>query len=106
MIQSTDGDDEAEAGKEIAGELVVAGGDATEVLHAAESALDDVAGLVGGRIEGMPVHPGDLVGDDGRGAARSEEATQMVDIIGLVPIKLPLGAVAAMSAAAPLMSAT
>ena len=80
----TDGNDDAEAGKEVAGELVVAGGDATEVLHAAEGALDDVAGLVGGRIEGMPVHPGDLVGDDGRGAARSQEAAQMVDIIGLV----------------------
>lgn len=80
----TDGDDEAEAGHEVAGELVVAGRDATEVLHAAEGALDDVAGLAGDRIEGMPVHPGDLVGDDGRGAARPEEAAQVIDVIGLV----------------------
>ena len=80
----TDGDDEPEASQEVAGELVVAGRDAAEVLHAAEGALDDVAGLVGAWIEGMPVHPGDLVGDDGRGAARSEEAAQMIDVIGLV----------------------
>ena len=79
-----DGDDEAEACEEVAGELVVTCGDAAEVLHAAEGALDDVAGLVGERIEGMPVHPGDLVGDDGRGAARSQKAVQMVDVIGLV----------------------
>ncbi len=79
-----DGDDEAEAGEEVAGELVVAGRDAAEVFDPAEGALDDVAGLVGDRIEGMAVHPGDLVGDDGRGAARSQEAAQMVGVIGLV----------------------
>src|SRR4051794_38266321 len=42
-----DGDDEAEAGEEVAGEPVVAGRDAAEVLEAAEGALDDVAGFVG-----------------------------------------------------------
>ncbi len=79
-----EGDDEAEAGEEVAGELVVAGGDTAEVLQAAEGALDDVAGLVGERVEGMPVHPGDLVGNDGGGAARSQEASQVVDVVGLV----------------------
>ena len=80
----TECDDEAEAGEEVSGELVVAGRDAAEVLDPAEGALDDVARPVGERIEGMPVHPGDLVRDDGRGAARSQEAAQMIDVIGLV----------------------
>jgi hypothetical protein len=32
----------------------------------------------------MPVHPGDLVGNDGGGPARAQERSEMVDLIGLV----------------------
>ena len=37
---------EAQAGEEVAGELVVAGGDGAEILEPAVGALDDVAPLV------------------------------------------------------------
>jgi hypothetical protein len=55
--------DEDEAGEVVAGEFIVAGGDGTEVLHAAEGALNDVAHPVGDGVEGEAVDPVALVGD-------------------------------------------
>ena len=83
----TDGDDKTEAGEEVAGELVVARGDAAEVLEPAKGAFDNVAGLIGDRVEGMAINAGDLVGNDGDGAARSQQAAQVIGIIALVADK-------------------
>lgn len=66
--------DEADAGEEVASELVVAGSDGAEVLEAAEGTLDDVARPVGGIVEGEAVHPVALVGDDGIDALLGEAA--------------------------------
>jgi hypothetical protein len=39
------------SGQEIPGELVVSGGDATEVLEPAEAAFDDISAFVGALVE-------------------------------------------------------
>jgi hypothetical protein len=79
-----DGGDEAYCGEEVAGGLVVAGGDGAEVLDATEGPLDDVAQPVSLGV----VRDGDLArrgaGDDRDGAALSEEAAQMVGVVAFV----------------------
>ena len=42
------------ASKEIAGEFVVSGGDAAEILKSTECALNDVAPFVGALVRGGP----------------------------------------------------
>src|SRR6266581_902090 len=78
-------DDEASqryADGEVGGELVVTGGDAAPVLEPAEHALDQVAQLVGVRIERMVVLAGRIVGNDGSGAALDREQPAPVAAIG------------------------
>src|SRR5580704_17337851 len=69
---------------EVAGELVVSGGDGAEVLDAAVGALDEVAPLVALGVEGEEALAIGFVGDDGDGAAALEQDAQMVGVVGLV----------------------
>ncbi len=70
--------------EEIARELVVSGGDAAEVLEAAEAALDDVSALVGSLTEGMDDDAVGLVGNDRLSAALEDLGTQFVPVIAFV----------------------
>lgn len=76
-----DGGDEDGAGED-GGELIVSSGDAPPVLEPAEHALDEIALLVGLRVEGVDVLAGGVVGDDGRRAALDQELAQLVGVIG------------------------
>ena len=53
------------SGQEIAGELVVSGRDAAEVLEPAETALDDISAFVGASVEAMVTTRLDLLGITG-----------------------------------------
>jgi len=70
--------------QEIAGELVVSGGDAAEVLEPTKAALDDVSALIGTLVEGMDDDAVGFVGDDGFGAATDDFATKVVAVIPFV----------------------
>ena len=74
--------------QEISGELVVACGDATKVLEAAEAAFNDVATFVGPLAEGMDNNAIGFVGDDRRCAALDDLGTQPVAVVALVGKKL------------------
>lgn len=69
-------------GGEVGGELVVAGGDATPILEAAEHSLDQVAQFVGLGIEGIVVLAGRVVWDDRLGAAPDQEQPEPIAVIG------------------------
>ena len=70
--------------QEIAGELVVSGGDAAEVLEPAEAALDDVSAFIGTLVEGMDDDAVGFVGDDGLGAATNDFGAKVVTVIPFV----------------------
>ena len=72
------------SGQEIAGELVVSGGDAAEVLEPTKAALDDVSAFIGTLVEGMDDDAVGFVGDDGLGAATYDLAAKVVAIIPFV----------------------
>ena len=70
--------------QEIAGELVVSGGDAAEVLEPTKAALDDVSAFIGTLVEGMDDDAVGFVGDDGLGAATYDFAAKIVAVIPFV----------------------
>jgi hypothetical protein len=70
--------------QEIAGELVVSGGDAAEVLEPAKAALDDVSAFVGAFVEAMDDDAVGFVGDDRLGAATYDFAAKVVAVIPFV----------------------
>ena len=70
--------------QEIAGELVVSGGDTAEVLEPAKAALDDVSAFVGAFVEAMDDDAVGFVGDDGLGAATYDFAAKVVAVIPFV----------------------
>ena len=72
------------SGQEIAGELVVSGGDAAKVLEPAKAALDDVSAFIGTLVEGVDVYAVGFVGDDGLGAATYDFAAKVVAVIPFV----------------------
>ena len=72
------------SGQEIAGELVVSGRDAAEVLEPTKAALDDVSAFIGTLVEGMDDDAVGFVGDDGLGAATYDFAAKVVAVIALV----------------------
>ena len=57
---------EAEGRKEVSGELVIARGDAAEILEPSEAALDDVAVLVGALVVPDALLAVGFTWDDGR----------------------------------------
>lgn len=72
------------SGQEISGELVVSGGDATEVLEPTKAALDDVSAFIGSLVEGMDYDAVRFVGDDRLGAATYDFAAKVVAVIPFV----------------------
>lgn len=73
-----------EAGEVVLGDAVVSGGDATQLLELADSALDSVSQFVFGGVEGAgPGHAGAL-GDDGNGLAGFDMIEDGVAVIGSV----------------------
>lgn len=80
-----DGGDERDGGCEVAGEAVVAGRDAAEVLEPTEHALDGVARAVSACVEGMRVTAGGIVGNYDEGAGASGLFAQGARIVALVP---------------------
>jgi hypothetical protein len=72
------------SGQEIAGELVVSGGDAAKVLEPAKAALDDVSAFIGTLVEGVDDDAVGFVGDDGLGAATYDFAAKVVAVISFV----------------------
>ena len=68
-------------GGEVGGELVVTSGDAAPILEPAEHALNQVAQLVGLRIEGMEVLAGRIVRNDRLGAALDQEPPERIAVI-------------------------
>ena len=76
--------DDGDGGEEVPGEAVVAGGEASPVLHAAEHALDDVASAIGAAVKRVRPAPGAIGGDDDFRSLKFERSAQIVCIIGLV----------------------
>jgi len=72
------------SGQEIPGELVVSGGDATEVLEPAEAAFDDISAFVGALVEVMDDNTVGFVRDDGLCAATNDFAAKVVAVIPFV----------------------
>ena len=72
------------SGQEIAGELVVSGGDAPKVLEPAEAAFDDISAFVGALVEAMDDDTVGFVGDDGLSAATHDFAAKVVPVIPFV----------------------
>jgi len=72
------------SGQEIAGELVVSGGDAAEVLKPAEAALDYISASVSTLVEAMDHDAVGFVGDYGLGAATNDFAAKLVAVIPFV----------------------
>jgi hypothetical protein len=70
---------------------VVSGGDAAEVLEAAESAFDKVPALIGGAVERMVALSRWIVWDHGRRASGEQEAAQRVAIISGVGCRAARG---------------
>jgi hypothetical protein len=66
------------SGEEIPGELVVSGGDATEVLEPAKAPLDHISAFVGGFVEAMDDDTVGFVRDDRLGAATNDFAAKVV----------------------------
>ena len=72
------------SGQEIAGELIVSGGDAAEVLEPTKATLDDVSAFIGALVEWMDDDAVGFVGDDGLGAATYDFAAKVVAVIPFV----------------------
>jgi hypothetical protein len=73
-----------DSSQEIAGELVVSGSDAAEVLEPAKAALDDVSAFVGAFVEAMDDDAVGFVGDDRLGAATYDFAAKVVPVVPFV----------------------
>ena len=70
--------------QEIAGELVVSGGDAAKVLEPAEAALDYISASVSTLVEAMDHDAVGFVGDDRLGAAANDFGAKVVAVISFV----------------------
>jgi hypothetical protein len=72
------------SGEVVAGELVISGGYAPEVLEPAEASFDDVSTGIGAFVETMQGDAVGLVWNDGFGATIDDVGSQSVAIIALV----------------------
>ena len=82
--QFAEGCDEGDGGEEISGETVVAGGNASPVLHPAEHALDDVTTPIGDVVERIRPSAASIGGDDHLCAEALEPLTEMVGVVGFI----------------------
>jgi hypothetical protein len=71
-------------GQEVSGELIIAGGDASEILEPAKAAFDDIASLVGAFVEAVEGCSVGLVRNDGDCAAAEDVGAEGVTIVALV----------------------
>ena len=71
-----EGGDEAQAGEEVAGSLVVSGGDGAEVFQPTEGSLDDIAQAIEVGVEREELLAIDFIGNDRRRAPCLQEETQ------------------------------
>lgn len=78
-----------DCGGEVAGKLVIAGGNSAPILQAAEHAFDQIALFVGNRIKRMEAFAGWVVGNDGLGAPGDQELAQAVAVVGGVASATP-----------------
>jgi len=74
--------------QEVSGELVIASGDPAKILETAKAALDDVAALVGPRVERMDDNAIGFVGNNRRCAVLDDLGAQSVAVVTLVGEKL------------------
>ena len=75
---------ESDGGGVVSRELVVACCDASEVLEAAEHALDEVSALIGFSIERARLFARGVVRDDGHGATVDQPLAQATRIVGTI----------------------
>ena len=75
---------EAERGKEVSGELVIARGDAAEVLEPSEATFDDVAALVGALVVPDALLAVGSARDDRLDFLVFEEGAKRIGIIAIV----------------------
>lgn len=80
----SDGRGQRASDKEVAGDFVVARGDATAVLETAEGELDDVALAVGDEVKGRCSPPRRHRGDDRLAAQGGQKGEHVVGVIRLV----------------------
>ena len=78
------GGDEAEGGEEVSSELVIAGGDAAEVLEATEAAFDDIAAFVGELVQANGGLAIGFAGNDGGDPLFREIAAKRIGVIALI----------------------
>ena len=83
-----DSSDEADGGKEVSGQPIVARRDVAEVFEAAEGVLDAVPVFVGFSVEAERLLSVRLVGNDGLGSALVQPLPQLGAVVGLIPEKL------------------
>jgi len=73
-----------DSGKEVSGELVIAGGNSPEIFESAEAPFDDVASFVGSFVEAMQPDAVGFVGNDGLCAALGDLRPKVIAVIGPV----------------------
>jgi hypothetical protein len=94
------------SGQEIAGELVVSGGDAAEVLKPAEAALDYISASVSRLVEAMDHDAVGFVGDYRLGAAAAISARRLSPSYPLSARSALMGGASAKTSGAAAMSAS
>ncbi len=70
--------------QEVSGKFVVASCDAPEILEPAETALDDVAALIGAFAEAVEGHPVGFVWNDGLSTTIKDFGAKAVAVISFV----------------------
>jgi len=70
--------------QEISGKFVVASCDTPEILEPAETALDDVAPLIGAFAEAVEGHPVGFVWNDGLGTTINDFGAKAVAVVSFV----------------------
>ena len=75
---------EMNSGQEVPSELIVSGGDASEVFEPALAALDDISAFVGTLVEAMDDDTVGFAGDYGLGAATSNFSAKALAVIAIV----------------------
>ena len=77
------------AAAKIGCKFIVAGGDASPILEAADHALDEIALAIGSLVERMMSLAGRIVRDDRNCAAFEKKATQTIAVVGGVGSQAP-----------------
>lgn len=82
LFEPQDGGGDGDDGEEVAGGLLVAGGDTAELLEFGEATLDQVAFLVELSMERMLLRPRWVVGDDRDSTCLGDGLTEVVGVVG------------------------